>query len=186
MKTESGIRFLRLIAVKVYSHVSIKGTVQHKAVAVNKKQNVMDILAKFTINLVHDIILMYYVYACDQLIAHSRPRSPRSFWSVPEIKTSGRSKFVSMHRVLFQDFQPIRFVRFDNEPVTRRLPVFRGRTLFLQTIFQYFSRTFQGLRLIFTGLQNSHQPFYSQDLNISSSYCLYISYNISSENSFVT
>ena len=57
-------------------------------------------------------------------ITHSRPQRTRSFWSALRIKTeAGQSQFLSMGRNSFYNFQPIRFVRFDNESVNRGLPV---------------------------------------------------------------
>ncbi len=54
---------------------------------------------------------------------HSRPQSILSFQSAPGIETSGRSRFMSMRRVPFLYFRPIRFVTFDNESLYRGLPV---------------------------------------------------------------
>lgn len=41
----------------------------------------------------------------------------------PKIKTSGQSQLLAMLRVLVVNFQPIRFVRFNNESMNCGLPV---------------------------------------------------------------
>ena len=57
---------------------------------------------------------------------HSRPQSPRSFWPVAGIESSGQKAgpdFLSMRRVSVSYYQPIRFARFDGKSVNCGLPV---------------------------------------------------------------
>ena len=57
---------------------------------------------------------------------HSRPQSPRSFWPVAGIESSGQKAgpdFLSMRRVSVSSYQPIRFARFDGKSVNCGLPV---------------------------------------------------------------
>ena len=56
---------------------------------------------------------------CDLCVTHSRPQSPRSFWPVAGLESSGPD-FLSMRRAFVSCSRPI---RFDEKSVNRGLPV---------------------------------------------------------------
>ena len=70
------------------------------------------------------LYLCGYVHAFFHATLHSRPQRLRSFWSAPgRIETSGRSQFLSMHRVLVLCFSANQICQSDNENVNGGLPV---------------------------------------------------------------
>ena len=54
---------------------------------------------------------------------HSRPQSPRSFWPVTGIESSGRTRFSEYAQGIRFVFSTNRFYGFDGKSVNRGLPV---------------------------------------------------------------